>query len=548
MENIISGTTGGPLVPINNNVSALVVQPVPNTAETKIVVPEKNIEQLNPWTHHNTVSGIRSALYPLDTLRKFVDWQRDNLTEPELVKIRKAVKSDLVIKQTIDDLLPQFEKLRVNLIEVLKNRLVESSDFDEKLVYLKVLFSTSNEDIFINDVLVPYLEQRKEYKNLKCTNRLCSDFLTLLDDEELVAKVVEQIDYKKINDMDIFAESIVRMVPPEMFINRLFDLNEELISKQDDSREHYINMEAVQDTLLALIEQGYRTELLVLPSDKLSNIYNTTVDMGIMGEAGDMLAAYYPSDAPKVFKEKLLDKPDESEKTRRKRFRAIGDYAICAKGSSAKTLGEFINKETDFFLVGHACYSMVNFASVDGNSILMDTIVKQIRRQESSIPLASTIKLMPYGDRYKKIISNVLSRFYKADEGLKKALCNLEGAELCPIGRSDSGGTLFNLVRDEENNLVIELIKGIGFENLIHDATNSKTDISQEEQWKKNNSLEIIEYAWEKNRNQMMNLFLEAVPFSNSNDLDSIIKQMVGMNLAGTSDEKTDDSKDNKAV
>lgn len=542
MANLISGTGGNSLVPLNNNLPANFEQPVPNTAEPRIVSPGKEVEQIDPWTHHNTFSGIRSALYPLDTLKKFIDWQRDKLDKPQILKFRKAVIPDPLVEETIKDIFPQFDKSGMDLIDVIKNRFIQSCDFEEKIIYLKVFYSTSNEDILINDVLVPALEKRQGFKNLEANNEFCKYFLSSLG-KEPVSSIFKKIDYKRITDSNTFATSLMTLTSPELPLQNLFDLNEELLFNNDDSNEHKANIGALQETLISYMNQLSQYNLSTVSVDKLTSLYRKAVSIEIMDRAGDFLSAEYPKDAQKIFKDTFCDRSDESQPGRLRRFNAVGDYAVAAKEYGAKTLGEFIQDEKDSFLASIATYCLVSFCETDGNRAVIDTIVKQIRRQEPSLPLACTIQLIPYSDKYKKIITNILSRPYKTEEGLKNMFFNLENAEICEVGKDNSNKMRFNPSRNIENDLVIKLIKGIGLDHLIQMASNNRTDMSNEEQWQRHNSLEILEYAWEKNRSQMMSLFLETVPFSNYDDLDITIRKMAGMgsvNPANGTDSKGD--------
>lgn len=541
MENKISGATGGSLVPLNNSLPAK-TQADTNTTETQIIIPEKKIDQINPWRHHYTFSGIRSALYPLDVLKKFIDWQKDKLPTPELLRFREVVTPDPIVQETIDDLFPQFGKSGINLIEVIKSRFIKSEDFEEKIIYLKILFSTSNEDLFINNILVPSLEKRKGFENLECNSEFCKYLLSSLD-KESISNIFKQVDYKKITNLNTFAGSITATAFPDVVVNSMLDLNEELTLQKEDSFEATNNIKMVQDALDACIKEVSQVNPLTVSVDRLAMLYKTAVTISGMDKIGDLLTAYYPGEAPKIFKEVFFEKQDESDITRRKRFNAISDYATFIKEGGAKTLGEFIEKETDPLLVGIACYSLVNFCDVDGLRAIIEAIVKQVRKQVPPISLACTIQLMPYGDRYKKILANVLSRAYKTDEGLKRAFYNLENKELGSVKSNNEGKILFHLTSTENDDLIIKLINGIGFKNLIHMASNNKADISREELSRRENGLEILEYAWEKNRNHMMSIFIETVPISNCNDLDMTLRQMVGMSSV-----KAGSSSDNKAA
>ena len=513
--------------PLAGNDTPDVVPDVPLVQVVKLP-PVKSVD---PWLHPNLFVGLRNTFVPFETLEKFIFWQRTKLTKAQMLNFRNAAQINTEVKETIEDLIPIFFKNNADLMSVLKNRLIKSTDFEEKIILLKVFFSTENEEQIFDSFLLPSLEKKEGFENLEANHEFCVYFLSSIDKDSL-NKILTRLDYSKLRDLDTFSKSILKISHPEEVFDFLIGVNEKLILDNDETLENYQKIKKVQELILSCMNSlgevpGY------VALDDLKVLYKTAVDHDIEKQAAVLLTLYFRNEAITIFKDAILEKDNDCDECRRKRFFAIGYYVNVNQEYSVPFLKEVLAKEDDPFIAGSMCYYLAKYCGVDGKRALADIVVKQIRESQGSIPLSCIIQLANYGgDEYKKLLKNILMRYYKTDEGLKKAFLNLEETKLCPILRSEEGIMVFHLTQSDDFKLVTDFINQIGLQHLIEWAGNNKEDLSREEQSLKDNSGEVLEYAWGKYKNKMTDLILETMPLGDS-ELKTKSKSLVGKSFSG---------------
>lgn len=521
---------GHDLVPVGK---PLVTASVPEEPLPEVATPSLQTEEASLWQYPHLRNGLRNSLLPLQqNLDKFVSWQREKLQTAQELNFKEVVKTDPHIRETIKDLIPAFSNNNTDLMDVLRKKLIASADFGEKIIILKVFFSTENEDELFDSFLLPSLEKRQGFENLEANHEFCSHFLTSIDKKSL-NKILANLDYGKITNTSILAKSLLTVSPPDQIFDLLMNVNEKLVSNNDDSHEHIKVIEKVQKLIIASMnclqnEPGY------VLAKHLKALYETAVKVELEREIVDLFNIHQPDTAVKTFKDVISQKDDTCESYRRKRFYAVEHYVKTEGMNAASELKKFLDEEEDSFIAGYMCYQLAKKCGADGKRTLQELIVKHIKQGKLSIPFGCTIQLAPYGDEYKKILENILCRYYKSDEGLKRAFVNLEAVDLCDISKSENGNMWFYTTIKENANLLIDFINQIGLKNLTEWAAGNKENRSPEKNFVKENSLEILDYAWQTQRGKITNLSLEIMPLGEEyNDLKSKSKQLVGMDLSG---------------
>ncbi len=535
MDNIINRVGGNPLPPSDKS-KALIVHPSSAKSEnnSKGTEPERlPVETVDHRQYPHLLVGLRNALIPFETLEKYISWQRSKLETNDILRFRNATRIDRNVQGTMEDLISSFSKNNTDLIAVLKKRLILSLDFEEKVVLLKTFFSTENESELYDSFLLPSLEQRQGFENFDTNHQFAMYFLSSLDDKT-VNKILSEIDYGHVTDPEALAKSLLKITPPEHIFDFLIKMNDKLLAENNDSPEHKEKIEQIQRIFVLCLKELEEIPGF-LPKEHLKRIYDTTTDYDIRNEMADIIAIHSPGEATKIFTNRFKDQGDFSDEIRRKRFYAISHYANANKEYAVPTVKDMLYKEEDPFVAAIAIYQLVNVCNPEGQGALANLIVKQIRECKPSIPLGTAISLLPYNENFERVIKNILSRYYKPNEGLKQALKQLENIPLSPISRSDKNVILFNPTLEHNSDLVMILIDTVGLENLIKWATNTKKDISREELSSKNNALDILDYAWQSHRVEMTEMFLELMPLGEDSELKLASKGLIG--IGGAKDE-----------
>ena len=118
----------------------LAIVPVPEESLPEVAKPSSQTEEASPWRYPHLRSGLRNSFLPLQqNLDKFVSWQREKLQTTQELNFKDVVKTDPHIRETIKDLIPAFCNNDTDLMDVLRKRLITSTDFGEKIIILKVL-------------------------------------------------------------------------------------------------------------------------------------------------------------------------------------------------------------------------------------------------------------------------------------------------------------------------------------------------------------------------------------------------------------------------
>lgn len=527
MDNIINGVGGNPLLPLDKS-RALTVPPSSTKSENK---PETlPLETVDHRQYPHLLVGLRNTLVPFETLEKYISWQRSKLEKNDVLRFRNVTRIDRSVQGTMEDLIASFSKNKTDLIAVLKKRLILSLDFEEKVILLKAFFSTENEKELYDSFLLPSLEQKQGFVNFDTNHQFSMYFLSSLDDKTL-HKILSEIDYGQVTDPEALAKSLLKITHPEHIFDFLIKTNDRLLSENNDSSEHREKITQIQKIFILCLKELEEIPAF-LPKEHLKRIYDTATEYDVRNEMADIIAIHSPGEATQIFTNRFRDDGDFSDETRRKRFYAVSHYANAHKEYAVPTLKEMLYKEEDPFVAAIASYQLVNVCNPEGQGALANLIVKQIRECKPSIPLGIVISLMPYNENFERVIKNVLSRYYKPNEGLKQALEQLENIPLSPISRSDKNVILFNPTLEENKRLGMILINEVGLETLVKWATNNKKDISKEELSSKNNALDILDYAWQSHWVEMTEMFLELMPLGEDSELKAASKGLIGISAA----------------
>ncbi len=526
MNNKVDGVSTNSPIPRNRS---LVPISIPKAVSDLTISPTKSppIKPVDPWLHPNLFVGLRNTFVPFETLEKFISWQREKLEKADILKFRNAIKVDPTVKGTIEDLIPVFAKSDADLMSVLRNRLIKSTDFEEKVILLKVFFSTESEDELFNSFFLPALENSKGFENLEANHEFCLYFLSSLDKSSL-DNILTRLDFGELTDIETFSQSILKLADPDEVINSLMAINEKLILNDDDSKRHYqVILKTQSIIVLCMNYLGDAPGFISL--EHLKTLYKSAIDLDVKGEVADLLAAHYSAEAIKILREQISNTEEDCEDCRQNRFFAIGYFANLMKENAAVKLKEVLDEEKDPFVAGAICYQLASNCGIDGRRALASLIVKQIKKCQESIPLGCAIQLAQYMPELNKTLKNIMCRSYQTDEGLKKAFINLKRVNLCQISKSDDGIIIFHVTPSDNSNPVVDFINKMGLKNMIEWASNSKEDISREEQSLKDNSLEILDYAWNTQRDKMTELVLEIMPLGEDNELKLKSKSLVGV-------------------
>ncbi len=497
-------------------------------------VESEPVEQISFWQYPHLFTGFRNSFLPLqEKLDGFVSWQMEKLQRSQELNFRNAVQVDPSIKETIKDLIPVFSKNSADLIDVLRKRLITSADFWEKIIILKVFFSIENEEELFNSFLLPALEKRKEFENSEANYEFCSSFLSSLDKDSL-NKIITNLDYGKLKDIDTLAKSLLKISPPDQIFDSLMAVNEKLTSDNDGSPERIRVIEKVQKLIIATMHclkdsPGY------VPVEHLKALYETVVKVDLKREVINLFALHHPGGGKEIFKDVILGEEDDNcEDCRRNRFYAVESYVKVAGVNAVSKLIEFLDKEKDPFVASYICYNLAKKCNEGGKEALKDLIVKHIRQGKLSIPFGCTVRLAEYGDEYKIILKNILCKPYKGNEGLKKAFINLKEVDLCNVSKSENGTSLFYTTPRGSEDLVMAFINQAGLKNLIEWVTKNEEKMSYQEKFLKENSLEVLDYAWHTQKDKMTALCLQIMPLGEEySDLKLKSKQLVGVGLSG---------------
>ena len=180
---------------------------IPNIVPDVSLVPVVTlppVKSIDPWLHPNLFVGLRNTFVPFETLEKFISWQRTKLSKAQMLNLRNATQISAEVKETVEDLIPVFSKDNADLMSVLKNRLIKSTDFEEKIILLKVFFSTENEEQIFDSFLLPSLEKQEGFENLEANHEFCVYFLSSIDKDSL-DKIFLRLDYSTLRDLDTFS-------------------------------------------------------------------------------------------------------------------------------------------------------------------------------------------------------------------------------------------------------------------------------------------------------------------------------------------------------
>lgn len=484
------------------------------------------VEQINFNLYPRTFSNVRHALLPLSQLKKFIEWQKGKIKSSQDANFADITKEDSDLRATLKDLLPLYSKANLDLISALKNILIKSNDFNEKVVVIKSLFSIDKGDELVNEFLVPSLEKRPDFENTESNNKFSIQFLSMLDIEKL-RDIFNLVNYRKINNTQQFVQSIIEIKDSDLILDVLM-LNPLHDTTIEDSDTKALNNKIKLQKITLMVMHILEARLYTIPAVYLEQMYKAAASDDICTEVSKLLFRYYQSDASRLFKSLLDDNIDQNDKHRRNKFSAIAHYAASTKEYAAPSLKEFLMKETDPFLIGHTCYVLANTCGLDGKRALIETIVKQIRNKELSIPLAYLTQMTKFGSPYNGIIKNIFCRNYPEGNDLKDAYLKLQAATLGAVVKQINGTMVFYPSTDYMPELVVDLVNNLGMPAFLKWASVGEGRTPDIQKIVKKNASDLLELAWDTNRARMEQIFLEALS-TVDNSYINLSKSLVGM-------------------
>ncbi|MBI3590665.1 MAG: hypothetical protein HY094_04715 [Candidatus Melainabacteria bacterium] len=514
---------------------------VSNAAKEK-AKDEPVVEALNMSSYPKLSKNFRAVISPLEGLQKFIRWQRKKLDMSSDECFRDALKFDSSLKDTIEDLVPVFSKGGLDLISLLKGVLKKSNNIEEKVILLKTFYSLERQDELLDEYFLPALEKRNGFENAENNHDFCIQFLTAIKKKDF-EKLLNTIDFNKITKINDFARSLIVIRDPYEVLDMLV-LGHKASCKdccEDDSL--IAEKEKNQKVALEIIhilkgDESFVKDSSPIPLRHLKAMYKKSANKNIYDEVSKLLREYSLKDAMEIFRDQLVNNNSngEDDKQRYKSFYATSQYAHSARENAAQTLKEFIyNKnDTDQFLTGSACYELANNCGVDGMRALVDVIVKQVRENKLSIPLASITQLAKFDNKYSKVLLGVLSKTFHEERDLKQAYLNLANIDLSLIFRNDKGIIWFQLSPSERRNLSCDLVDYIGLETFEKWAAFGEGKTPEIRKNIKANALDILESAWLLDEGRMNQLLLEKLTAScEDSEEHNLFKKLAGISGLG---------------
>ena len=94
MDNIVNGVGGSSPTPFNkllavNNAQNRTTNSAP-AASLQVVNPSP-VQPISYWTHPNLFVGLRNAFLPLESIDKFIAWQKEKLEKTDIQFIFNSI-------------------------------------------------------------------------------------------------------------------------------------------------------------------------------------------------------------------------------------------------------------------------------------------------------------------------------------------------------------------------------------------------------------------------------------------------------------------------
>ena len=499
-----------------------------------IVVPKDPVQEVKPidyGVHPDLFVGLRNAVFPIGGIRKYIDWLKTKSGDSVTERAMNALEADNSLTDSIDDLAKEYSKSALNLISVLKSMLFRDIAFEDKSAIVKIFACLERENELLSEFIVPSLERKKELPNMETNNSFCLEILSLQSDSTL-KRIIESINYKNIKNTDDFAISLIKIKEPYFILDALISHLRSLAALESNEVNNVADRDKIEKIALKILQTMDESGSMKLTKEHLVTLYTMSTSAEIGKELSDLQVKHHEPDAPLVFKSQFLDKSDETSLGRRRRFFALGHFAQYSGAYGASILKDFIKEEKDSFLVGSACYSLANFCDIDGKRTLASLISEDVRLGRPSLALAALTQMVKFGEPYLAIYKAVLAREFKKGNDLREAYLNLSGVETCSIHRESNGVTVFDLDDGFKPDLVVDLVSNVGVEQFLKWIAHGDGKETRYIENIKCNSRDVLNLAWETNKEKMSGLILEAVSLG-SGDTMPLLNELVGLGNLG---------------
>ena len=517
---------GSPNIPVPRSTPGTALAlPAPETLleNSKLAEEVCEVKPVDFWIHPKLFSGLRGSFYPAEGIRKFLDWQKSKLYVSQDKRFEDILAFDPTVSEILEDLKPVFSKSGLDLVLVLKNLLVNSSDFEDKAIIVKSLFSLGREDGFLSEYLVPILEKKSGLKNLENNYEFSTRLLSLAREQKL-QETLQAIDYCCINNINDFASSLVRIKDPDFILDNLMTVSERL--KLDESKGR--DLEKVQRIALAVMKILDESSA-PLPADHLTNLYKTAVTYDIGKEVAVLISKHFQADSTRIYKEQMFDHGNGTDEDRKKCFYALANYVSSTREHAVPTLKDILCKEEDPFIIGYATYALATSCAIDGKRTLVDLIVKQIRDGKPSVALAAVTQMSKYGEPYLATLKGLFYRTFQSDKGLKHAYLDFANTKVSLIEKGGNGGMTFSLGLEEMPDLVLNLIENIGLKTFAKWATVGEGKTLEQKENFKTNAMDVLECGFEMNPGKLNCLLVESLSVDDSRSTEILLKKLAGM-------------------
>lgn len=529
MPQRVDKVSGGQLPPSN----VPYIQSTGDETQHEISVERKlnlnEVNPINPSEHKNLFRGFRNTASEISGLRKFLIWFTKGTSSSLMERVNEVFSPSEQVEEAVIDLCASYEERGIDLSSTLKNLLVISTNFEEKVQIIKMLLALGKEEELYNEFFIPVLCKRKDFENLENNYEFCCKFLALLDIKKL-REILSLLDYTQIGNINEFAASLTRIAEGEALLEELIKIsNLNKVEESDDlptrNRKERIQSLALE-TCKKLIEAS-----LPLKIETVKKLYKSCTNLKVNKEVCEIIKNNFPGDAPKIFKEQFLDDSDHSNNARLRRSYAINYYSKVAEVYGTNTLKEFIQSEKDPFLVSQATYILCNSCGIDGQRTILSTIVNQIRQNKTSLPLAALTLLVNNGEPFLSIFKNIFTKSYEKESGLREAYLLLMNVELGNIFRNKNNALIFQLGEEIKPEIVVSLVSNIGLEKLLKWASGSIGKYEQENANARKNILDVLDLAWEVNQKKMRELTIGATT-NGDNEIFNLFTKLTGMQQA----------------
>ncbi len=504
-----------------------------NGGQTQKLFPQINLisRTQNPHLLAAVIRGTSNA----EVLESFITNQAKKLED--LKQSREQIYQDLLnpddslTAEIKRDLKPKFaasgyEYPDLYLAEILRNKLaVADKKSYESYAIVKMLVSVEGMDGFVSDFMMPYLRRDRGLEDFENNYSFC---IELLEQNDINRDVILHniIDFSSVTKFQDFAESLILFSESNEDLNETLEVllkssrslledyqaNQSVYSEPDgqvidvfphsnvSSSSHHIPLMIALSILYDLESpkppKNNNRHSFMVPSVKpelLEELYRLAPNQHILHGAIESLVNN-SSNTASLLKEDLSNTDGETntfEVLRRAyaiKYHVWANKKYSTVQESIPVLEEFVKNEKDPYLVALTCYMLTNHCGPEGNNKLADIIIEQIKKDETSLPLAAlTMLLMDFKDEpYLRAFRRVLSTEYSEHADLNQAYKNLSDVILQTISRNENEFGSESPRR--RPGLALDLFEEVGFRTLLDSlsVTLSDDDKGKNDQVQKN--------------------------------------------------------------